>query len=44
MDPENRKMMEEMYPKFAGKPLEDYDLLKRTDCLAFGKEILAGIK
>ena len=44
MDPENRKMMETNYPKFAGKPLEDYDLLKRTDCLAFGKEFLAGIK
>jgi len=44
MDPENRKRMEEMYPSFAGKPLEDYDLLKRPDCLAFGKEILAGIK
>ena len=33
-----------MYPQFAGKPLEDYDLLKRADCLAFGKEVLAGIK
>ena len=44
MDPENRKMMEANYPKFAGKPLEDYDLLKRADCLAFGKEILASIK
>jgi menaquinone-dependent protoporphyrinogen IX oxidase len=44
MDPESRKRMEEMYPQFAGKPLEDYDLLKRTDCLAFGKEVLAGIK
>jgi menaquinone-dependent protoporphyrinogen IX oxidase len=44
LDPENLKMMEEMYPKFAGKTLENYDLLKRTDCLAFGKEILAVIK
>jgi menaquinone-dependent protoporphyrinogen IX oxidase len=44
IDPENRKRMEDMYPKFAGKSLEDYDLLKRADCLAFGKEILAGIK
>jgi menaquinone-dependent protoporphyrinogen IX oxidase len=44
LDPETRKMMEGMYPKLAGKPLEDYDLLKRTDCLAFGKEVLAGIK
>ena len=33
-----------MYPNFAGKPLENYDLLKRADCLAFGKEVLAGIK
>ena len=44
IDPENRKRMEDMYPTFAGKPLEDYDLLKRSDCLAFGREILAGIK
>ena len=44
IDPENRKRMIDMYPSFAGKPLEDYDLLKRTDCLAFGREILAGIK
>ena len=44
LDPENRKMMEDMYPKFAGKALEDYELLKRSDCLAFGKEILAGLK
>ncbi len=44
MDPETRKMMEANYPKFAGKQLEDYDLLKRPDCLAFGKEVLAGIK
>jgi menaquinone-dependent protoporphyrinogen IX oxidase len=44
LDPENRKSMEQMYPNFVGKPLEDYDLLKRADCLAFGKEVLAGIK
>ncbi len=44
MDAENRKRMEEAYPKFAGKPLEDYDLLKRPDCLAFGREVLASIK
>jgi menaquinone-dependent protoporphyrinogen IX oxidase len=44
LDPETRKMMEGMYPKLAGKPLEDYDLLKRSDCLAFGKEVVAGIK
>jgi hypothetical protein len=36
--------MEDMYPSFAGKPLEDYDLLKPADCLAFGKESLAGIR
>lgn len=44
LDPETRKMMEDMYPNLAGKPLEDYDLLKRNDCLAFGREVLAGIK
>jgi len=44
LDPENRKMMEDMYPKFAGKALEDYELLKRSDCLAFGREILASLK
>jgi menaquinone-dependent protoporphyrinogen IX oxidase len=44
IDPENRKRMEDMYPQFAGKTLEDYDLLKRADCLAFGREILASIK
>src|SRR5512140_422417 len=27
LDPQNRKMMEDMYPKLAGKPLEDYELL-----------------
>jgi menaquinone-dependent protoporphyrinogen IX oxidase len=44
LDPETRKMMEDMYPNIAGKPLENYDLLVRTDCLAFGEEILATIK
>jgi menaquinone-dependent protoporphyrinogen IX oxidase len=44
LDPQNRKMMEDMYPKLAGKPLEDYELLKRSDCLAFGREILTGVK
>jgi menaquinone-dependent protoporphyrinogen IX oxidase len=44
LDPDDRKRMEDAYPKFAGKPLEDYELLKRSDCLAFGKEILASIK
>lgn len=44
IDPENRKRMIDMYPSFAGKPLEDYDLLKRADCLAFGREILARMK
>jgi menaquinone-dependent protoporphyrinogen IX oxidase len=44
LDPENLKMMESMYPKIAGKPLQNYDLLKRADCLALGKEILAGVK
>ncbi len=44
LDPQTRKMMEDNYPKIANKKLEDYDLLKRTDCLEFGKEVLAGIK
>jgi menaquinone-dependent protoporphyrinogen IX oxidase len=44
LDPATRKSMEDMYPRLAGKPLEDYDLLKRADCLAFGKEVLAAIK
>jgi menaquinone-dependent protoporphyrinogen IX oxidase len=44
LDPENRKRLEDAYPQLAGKPLEDYDLLKRVDCLAFGREILASIK
>ncbi len=44
LDPQNRKMMEEMYPKIAGKQLEDYDLLKRADCLSFGREVLAALK
>ena len=43
MEPEVAKMMEEMYPQMVGKPLEDYDLLKRTDCMAFGKEVLNSI-
>jgi menaquinone-dependent protoporphyrinogen IX oxidase len=44
LDPENRKMLEDMYPAVAGKTLEDYDLLKRAECLAFGKEVLASIE
>jgi menaquinone-dependent protoporphyrinogen IX oxidase len=44
LDPQTLKMMEDMYPKLAGKPLGNYDLLKRTDCLALGQEILAGLK
>jgi len=44
LDPRTRRRMEDAYPKLAGKPLDDYDRLKRTDCLAFGKEILAGIQ
>ena len=43
MEPEVAKRMEEMYPQIAGKALEDYDLLKRKDCLAFGKEVLKSI-
>jgi menaquinone-dependent protoporphyrinogen IX oxidase len=44
LDPQTRKMMEANYPNIAGKPLANYDLLKRADCLAFGEEVLAGIK
>ena len=43
MEPDVAKRMEEMYPRMVGKPLEDYDLLKRTDCMDFGKEILNSI-
>jgi menaquinone-dependent protoporphyrinogen IX oxidase len=35
MEPQTAKMMEKM---------EDYDNLKRADCMAFGQEILAGLK
>jgi len=44
LDPGDRQRMEAMYPSLAGKQLEDYDLLKRADCLALGREILAGIQ
>jgi len=44
MEPEIARMMETNYPRIAGKELEDYDLLKRADCMAFGKEVLAGMK
>ncbi|MEJ2109780.1 MAG: flavodoxin domain-containing protein [Acidobacteriota bacterium] len=43
LDPETRQMMEKMYPNLAGKELEDYDLLNRADCLAFGNEILENL-
>jgi hypothetical protein len=44
MEPEIARMMERNYPRIAGKELEDYDLLKRADCMAFGKEVLAVIE
>jgi menaquinone-dependent protoporphyrinogen IX oxidase len=44
MEPDIAKMMEDSYPQIAGKELADYDLLKRSDCLAFGKEILGSMK
>ena len=44
LEPETAKMMEDIYPQIAGKQLADYDLLKRVDCLAFGKEVLGTIK
>lgn len=44
LDPETRKRMEATYPSIAGKPLANYDLLKRADCLALGEEVLAAMK
>ena len=44
LDPATRKRMEDNYPNIAGKQLANYDLLKRTDCLSFGEEVLAGIQ
>lgn len=43
MAPDIAKMMEESYPQIAGKPLADYDFLKRSDCMAFGREVLAAM-
>lgn len=43
MEPDIAKMMVEMYPQIAGKQMQDYDFLKRIDCMAFGKEILSAI-
>ena len=43
LDPGDRQRMEAMYPSIAGKPLANYDLLKRADCLALGREILASM-
>ncbi len=37
LEPENKKMMKEM-------GMEDYDFMKRTDFLEFGKSILASVK
>jgi menaquinone-dependent protoporphyrinogen IX oxidase len=44
LEPEVAKVMDELYPKMMGKPMEDYDYLKRADCLAFGKEVLENTK
>jgi menaquinone-dependent protoporphyrinogen IX oxidase len=44
MEPDIAKMMENRYPQLAGKPMADYDLLKRADCMASGKEVLVSIK
>jgi menaquinone-dependent protoporphyrinogen IX oxidase len=41
LDPATLTRMEAVYPDLAGKPLANYDLLKRADCLAFGEEVLA---
>jgi hypothetical protein len=37
MEPDVRKQMQ-------GYKMPEYDNLKRPECMAFGKEILAGIK
>ena len=37
LEPENKKMMEQM-------KMDDYDFMKRTDFLAFGKEIFDSVK
>jgi menaquinone-dependent protoporphyrinogen IX oxidase len=44
MEPDIAKMMKSSYPQIAGKELADYDLLKRSACLEFGKTILASVK
>ena len=44
MEPDIAKMMKDSYPQIAGKELADYDLLKRSACLAFGKEIIDSMK
>jgi menaquinone-dependent protoporphyrinogen IX oxidase len=44
LDPQTRKRMEDSYPSIAGKALENYDLLKRADCMAFGEEVLTGLQ
>lgn len=40
MEPEVAQMMAAFYPQMMGKPLADYDYLKRADCMAFGQEVL----
>lgn len=44
MEPEVAQMMAAFYPKMMGKPLEDYDYLKRADCMAFGQEVLQNMR
>ena len=44
MEPDIAKMMKNSYPQIAGKELADYDLLKRSACLAFGKDIIDSVK
>jgi len=39
--PGDLKGLEQYFQKMKMGPVEDYDYLKRADCMAFGKEILA---
>ena len=44
LEPAIVKGLEEMYQKRMGRTLQDYDNLKRFDCMSFGKEIFASVK
>ncbi len=40
MSPEDYKIVEDLYQRLGLPPLKDYDLLRRPDCLEFGRSIL----